>query len=529
VLESTLDQSVATPVAAPVRSSSPSGSGAARTTQMKVAASQAGDFDAQERALAPVQRHGGGNGGTESVHAAAAHGISGSGGAMPHGDAIQRSFGGYDLSNVQAHTDSAAAEGSQAMGADAYATGNHVAFNGAPDLHTAAHEAAHVVQQQAGVQLSGGVGAVGDPYENHADRVADAVVQGKSAEPILAEMAGGSSHGGVQQSVQMAAGDRFTRGRGRARRNDRSEGVDEQVGDLRSGTGAAPKEADVNQVIGGLIEPKDHPYYPTFKNRILGLFARVGSPPGADPEALALDIWTQIVEATLNQTNHTMNAEGTGASAGYLTPRNRVDMESPAYQNAVKEFQTVVGVLSAAAKSQFVKANSFGFWSAHPAKTLAEQTCDLTLETSGIGAVLDGLPNISHESNAWAPLWGALSKAYGEAIGEQMLTRDVKVHVFKGKGAESSGNVFAAVEKKALEKGVERAGRVLEDVVLYHAAVGKVDNVREPDLTKEGGMFKGTLKTSSDEETVIKAQNDYWAEVEATTPPAAQATRPSGA
>jgi hypothetical protein len=176
--------------------------GTSRATQLKVAASRAGDFAAQEAALAPVQRHGGKDG-TESVHAAAAHGISGGGGSMPHGAAIQKAFGGYDLSNVQAHTDAKASEGASAMGADAYATGNHIAFNGAPDLHTAAHEAAHVVQQQAGVQLSGGVGTVGDPYEQHADKVADAVVAGQSAEPILAEMAGGSGGGtGVQQAVQ---------------------------------------------------------------------------------------------------------------------------------------------------------------------------------------------------------------------------------------------------------------------------------------------------------------------------------------
>jgi hypothetical protein len=60
-----------------------------------------------------------------------------------------------------------------------------VAFAGAPNLHTAAHEAAHVIQQRAGVQLKGGVGEVGDPYERHADAVADAVVQGKSSEALL--------------------------------------------------------------------------------------------------------------------------------------------------------------------------------------------------------------------------------------------------------------------------------------------------------------------------------------------------------
>ena len=110
----------------------------------------------------------------------------------------------YDISNVQAHMDPAAQAASAAMGADAYATGNQIAFGKAgASLHTAAHEAAHVVQQRAGVSLSGGVGKAGDTYEQHADRVADAVVAGKSAEPILAEMAGDSAPraGGVQQKV----------------------------------------------------------------------------------------------------------------------------------------------------------------------------------------------------------------------------------------------------------------------------------------------------------------------------------------
>lgn len=76
------------------------------------------------------------------------------------------------------------------MGATAYATGDHVVFASAPDLHTAAHEAAHTVQQKSGVQLKRGVGEVGDAYERHADAVADRVVAGASAEALLDEMAG---------------------------------------------------------------------------------------------------------------------------------------------------------------------------------------------------------------------------------------------------------------------------------------------------------------------------------------------------
>lgn len=137
--------------------------------------------------MAPGQQ-GTGNVGTdaESVHAAATHGISGSSGSLPHFAAIQASFGPHDVSGIQAHTDAKAAEGAQAMGAEAYATGSHVAFRtSSPSLHTAAHEAAHIVQQRGGVQLKGGVGQAGDAYEQHADAVAERVVRGESAVELL--------------------------------------------------------------------------------------------------------------------------------------------------------------------------------------------------------------------------------------------------------------------------------------------------------------------------------------------------------
>lgn len=158
--------------------------------QMK-AALAGKDFATQAAMLAPnVQAKGNAEG---QVHAAAAQGIASGGGAMPHMSAIQQAFGRHDVSAVQAHVGGAAKQASQAMGAEAYASGNHVAFGDSPDLHTAAHEAAHVVQQRAGVSLSGGVGKAGDGYERHADAVAGAVVQGKSAEGLLDEMAGGGA------------------------------------------------------------------------------------------------------------------------------------------------------------------------------------------------------------------------------------------------------------------------------------------------------------------------------------------------
>lgn len=152
----------------------------------------------------PVQRRADGAPGAD-VHRLAAAGIAGPGGALPFAETIQASFGHHDVRGIVAHTDPAAGAAAAAMGATAFATGDHVAFAGAPDLHTAAHEAAHVVQQRAGVHLKGGVGEVGDAYERHADAVADAVVRGDSAAELLSAGPGGGAAGAVQRKAQPQA------------------------------------------------------------------------------------------------------------------------------------------------------------------------------------------------------------------------------------------------------------------------------------------------------------------------------------
>ncbi|HVV87212.1 MAG TPA: DUF4157 domain-containing protein [Kofleriaceae bacterium] len=182
-----------------------------------------------------VQRRGGADVGPAAVQAAAEAGISGAAGALPHREAIQASFGRHDVSQVQAHTDAAAGAGARAMGAEAFATGDHVAFAAPPSLHTAAHEAAHVVQQRAGVQLLGGVGEVGDRYERNADDVADRVVRGESAESLLDDIRGG---GGARSAVQRkggTGGDSDTGGDDKDK--DKHEGGDGDKVDDKGGDG----------------------------------------------------------------------------------------------------------------------------------------------------------------------------------------------------------------------------------------------------------------------------------------------------
>ncbi|HEX8115493.1 MAG TPA: DUF4157 domain-containing protein, partial [Kofleriaceae bacterium] len=160
-------------------------------------------------ALPPVQRQATGPA-PEQVHAAAARGIDTPATTLPFADRIQASFGPrHDVSSIKAHVGGAAADATSAMSASAYATGSHVVFGESPDLHTAAHEAAHAVQQARGVSLYGGVGQSGDAYEQHADAVADRVVAGRSAADLLDGFAGSSRPAAPSSVQQRSLADRL--------------------------------------------------------------------------------------------------------------------------------------------------------------------------------------------------------------------------------------------------------------------------------------------------------------------------------
>lgn len=133
-----------------------------------------------------------------SLSDVAAAGTSGPGGPLPFKGSIQASFGRHDLSRVRAHSDASAQKATARLGTTAFAAGDDVVLGAGADLHTVAHEAAHVVQQRSGVQLHGGLQGPGDPDERHANAVADLVVAGRSAEGLLDERAGAGSAMPVQ-------------------------------------------------------------------------------------------------------------------------------------------------------------------------------------------------------------------------------------------------------------------------------------------------------------------------------------------
>ncbi len=155
--------------------------------------------------------------------AIAQQGLAGATDRLPFADQIQRSFGArHDISHVRARIGGQAMAAAEQLGAHAYAHGDGVAFGAPPDLHTAAHEAAHVLQQRDGVSFKG-VDQPGDAHEAHADAVADAVVAGRSAEGLLDRRErGGASGQAVQRKAKhhgphYAKVDRFNRKQERGR------------------------------------------------------------------------------------------------------------------------------------------------------------------------------------------------------------------------------------------------------------------------------------------------------------------------
>src|SRR5262249_8458898 len=136
-------------------------------------------------------------------HRQAALGLTGPTQPLPHLATIQRSFGRHAVDGARAHIGGPAARSSQALGALAYTVGDDIAFSETPDLRTAAHEAAHVIQPRSGIRLGGGIGELGDRYERNADAVANAVVWARTSEAFLDAYARSPTPGlGVQRLTQ---------------------------------------------------------------------------------------------------------------------------------------------------------------------------------------------------------------------------------------------------------------------------------------------------------------------------------------
>jgi len=120
---------------------------------------------------------------------------------------------GANLSDVRIHTDAAAHRAAQAVNAQAFTAGSHIAFQrsqynpvSAAGRHTLAHELTHVLQQRsglvAGTAVGGGISA--SHPADHFERAAEA--NARRAMAGRAQSAPGPDPGDASRPVTPAAG-----------------------------------------------------------------------------------------------------------------------------------------------------------------------------------------------------------------------------------------------------------------------------------------------------------------------------------
>lgn len=236
-----------------------------------------------------------------------------------------------------------------------------------------------------------------------------------------------------------------------------------------------------------ILDPTKHPMYATFQARINSVFSQYPPPDGFDVAVVGRNIWTQICSGIGSSNDKFERTPGNNTYSN--VDKGYVNMESQGYQTALTEFDSVMNILKSVNNTQFVKAKSYGFWSKPEGREFAEKMTDLTLESSGIGALFDGMPSLNAHQNGWdVQLWGSLSQAFGQAVAKQMTVRGKEVHVCAGGGTDKT-NIFGMVESKALEKGAAAIGKSLEEAVTFHSVAAKSKNNRQVDYAvREGSM-----------------------------------------
>lgn len=316
--------------------------------------------------------------------------------------------------------------------------------------------------------------------------------QAKESESLgsaqLLEGAESSSRAG-QEDVQLAANDKH--------------GENQQL-DLNKGEGKAEKNSAVSKESVGSAE--DHPYFPAFSDRIHQLF-NILEYPGEDPVAIASSLWsTVLVSMGKAQAGLEEEEAYSDFEKGYL------NMAGDTFQRQVLgQFGPMEAQLQKYSSTQFAKAKSFGFWSTKAGKELAESVCDLTLETSGIGALFDELPSLDAQNKSgWdVHLWASLSKAYGNSVGKELTQEGKMAHICLGPNARS-GNIFETIESIAMKKNLEPLGIAFESVTRFHAAAAKPDDPDKINTDVQDGDYDGTTWSGAELQTARDKATAYW-------------------
>lgn len=384
------------------------------------------------------------------------------------------SISGLSLHDVKVHRNS---DKPAQLQAHAYAQGTDIHLGPGQEKHLP-HELGHVVQQKEGrvkptVQLKDKVNINDDSgLEKEADVLGQKALNQENSifnsAPKLTVQT--SNIPTVQRVIQKV---------------DTLKSSDAQTTAAKNNPVDSAAKAAVNS--DSINDPTKHPMYSTFQARINQVFSEYPAPDGFDVGVITRNIWTQICSGIGDSSSKFDRLQGndtySDVSQGY------VNMGSSGYKESLTEFDSVMKLLKGVTNTQFMKAKSFGFWSKPEGREFAEQMTDLTLETSGIGSLFDGMPSLNAHQNGWdVQLWGSLSQAFGQAVAKQMTVKGKEVHVCAGGGTDKT-NIFGMLESKALEKGAANMGKSLEEAVIFHSVAAISKKNRKVDTkVKDGSM-----------------------------------------
>jgi hypothetical protein len=387
---------------------------------------------------------------------------------------------GHSMDDVKVHRNS---DKPAQLNAHAYAQGTDIHLGPGQEKHLP-HELGHVVQQKEGrvkptKQMKGKVAVNDDAgLEKEADVLGAQAIKSDNKISQLKTIDSEST------SVQLE-------------------------GDKAHSTGAekhAVSDSDktADRKLNG--DPLLHPLYPTFRGRLLTLFNEFPSSSLIAPEDMAIDIWRNMVEAVAITEGASKN-KSLYKENGYEVK----DLAGDAFAPILSAFNTTVNLLKPAASSQFVKAKKFGFWS-KKGIVMAKKHADLTLETSGLGALFDGFPSITKTGeNDWDfRIWPALSRGYAECVAEELKKPDKTVEIFTA-GPIVEGNIWESIESKALELGAESAGYTMKEKATYHAVAttSKKGDIDES-VQGNGAFYKGIWTSSKDRQVVLDSVNENY-------------------
>lgn len=240
---------------------------------------------------------------------------------------------------------------------------------------------------------------------------------------------------------------------------------------------------------------RNHPLYPEFEKRVAMIRDRV--PPGFNVFTLADELWSTLFKS-VERTELTMMRRDIYSNY----EQGWVELDAPGFQLAIERLDAVIEKLGAIAESQFADASSFGFWSHGSGRTLAEDVTDVTLETSSLGFLFDGISSL--DGGRDTHLWGALSQQYATMVGEQ-LGGDKEVHVCVGPNVRDN-NIFAMIESPALEQALPE-GVDFESHATYHGAAVLPSEELNPNVRR--GEFPGTVYSGDSLADAKRAATDH--------------------